>query len=233
MSASIWNRLAAEFEDSVCDITASSGAQLARLLDKLRITRRHTLVDAGCGIGTFVERFGDRFGSVTAFDFAASMVRRARRRCKQFDHTKWRTLPLEDAARKLGPIGDLVVCLNVVTSPDEKLRLRQWESLAGLMKSKSYLLVVVPSLESARAISRQEGEAFFGTASEQSDLICRLDTPQKHYSRPELRKIFNSLGMSVLSLQRIQYPASDDGVECTTAVSPWDWACLAGSTKNK
>ena len=74
MTRRIWNHLAEDFEVAVCDVTSSSGRQLAELVRRARPSRQKTLVDAGCGIGSFVKRFGRRFGQIIAFDFAAKMV---------------------------------------------------------------------------------------------------------------------------------------------------------------
>ena len=63
MSRRSWNRLAGDFETTVCDVTRSSGRQLAELVRRTRPSRDKTLVDAGCGIGSFMKRFGRRFGT--------------------------------------------------------------------------------------------------------------------------------------------------------------------------
>jgi SAM-dependent methyltransferase len=225
MSQRAWNLLAAEFEDSVCDITATSGDRLAELVDRTRPTRRQTLVDAGCGIGTFVERFGPRFGKVVAFDFAEAMVQRARRRCRDLRHAAWHAMPLEDAGDEIGPIAHLAVCLNVITSPDAKLRGRQWQSLATLVRPGGHLLVVVPSLESARFVAEWDDQA--PELPDDQDLIRRTDTLQKHYSRGQLRRRVTQEGLRVLSLRRISYPWSEEGSELVARKNPWDWACLA------
>lgn len=229
MSRRAWNLLATEFEDAVCDITSTSGDRLAELVDRARPSRRRTLVDAGCGIGTFVERFGPRFGRVVAFDFAEAMVKRARRRCRELKHVKWEALPLEEAGERFGPVAHLAVCLNVITSPDAKLRSRQWKSLAALVRPGGFLLVVVPSLESARYVAGLEGESLPST-QDKLDLIRRTDTRQKHFSRQQLRQRVNEQGLRVLSLRRIRYPWGDEGSEHLAARSPWDWVCLAQKT---
>lgn len=223
MSERAWNLLAAKFEDAVCDITSTSGDLLAKLVDRTRPNKRQTLVDAGCGIGTFVQRFGPRFGRVVAFDFASAMVMRAKRRCRDLDHATWQAMPLEAAGERLGPIAHLAVCLNVITSSDSRLRGRQWESLAALLRPGGHLLVVVPSLESARYVAELEGDSSSGEA----DLIRRTDTRQKHYSRAQLRRRVGEHGLQVLSLRRVPYPWSEEGSELAAAKQPWDWACLA------
>ncbi|TWU25676.1 class I SAM-dependent methyltransferase [Bythopirellula polymerisocia] len=227
MSHQGWNQLAAQFEESVCDITASSGEQLEELVEAVHPTRRQTLVDAGCGIGSFAKRFGPQFGKVIAFDFASAMVRRARRRCRELTQATWQTLPLEDAGAKLGEVGHLVACLNVITSPRALMRTGQWNSLVQLVRPGGHLLVVVPSLESARHVAEQDAEAFGGTLEAENDLIRRCDTEQKHYTRQELRRALVSRGMRFFALRRIHYPWDDDGLDSTSAKTPWDWVCLA------
>ncbi|MDZ4658065.1 MAG: methyltransferase domain-containing protein [Bythopirellula sp.] len=227
MSQQGWNRLAAEFETSVCDITATSGAQIAKLVALTKPNRRKTLVDAGCGIGTFVERFGESFGKIIAFDFASAMVKRTRRRCSDFNHAEWQALPLEDAGAKFGAVAHLAVCLNVITSPKPSLRERQWVSLGQLVRPNGHLLVVVPSLESARYVAEMDEEAFHGSVDGASELVRRNDTEQKHYSRQELRRIVTHQNFEVIAVRRVSYPWEDDGLELTERKSPWDWACVA------
>jgi len=226
MSERAWNLLAAEFEDAVCDITSTSGDRLAELVGRARPSRRRTLVDAGCGIGTFIERFGPRYGRVVAFDFAEAMVQRARRRCRGLKHVQWQAMPLEEAGARLGPLAHLAVCLNVITSPDAELRARQWESLAALVRPGGFLLVVVPSLESARYVAELEGQSL-RSSDDRHDLIRRTDTRQKHYSRQQVRRRVSQQSLRVLSLRRIPYPWSEEGSEHLAAKSPWDWVCLA------
>ena len=108
------------------------------------------------------------------------MVRRARGRCRELTQATWQTLPLEDAGAKLGAVGHLVACLNVITSPRCFDAYGQWNSLVQLVRPGGHLLVVVPSFESARHVAEQDAEAFGGTLNAETDLIRRCDTEQKH-----------------------------------------------------
>ncbi len=220
-----WNTLARRFEQAVCDVTASSGNRLADLVRSAKPSRRQVLVDAGCGIGSFARRFGRRFGRVIAFDFATQMVARARRRCDRLPDVRWMTLPLEDAAEVIGPVGHLAACLNVITSTDATLRERQWASLAGLTRPGGRALVVVPSVESARHVMRVAGEEADGDAG----LFPRGDDrqTQKHYTRDELRETLADHGLRVVALRRIHYPWADEGLDVVGRRRPWSWACLA------
>jgi trans-aconitate methyltransferase len=228
MSRRNWNRLAATFEVAVCDVTRSSGAQLAELVRRSNPSKAKSLIDAGCGIGSFTKRFGRRFGQVLAFDFAEKMVTRAKKLCVELPNVSWSTMGLEDAAAKLGPVGDLVVCLNVITSIDDALRRRQWTSLSGLAQSGGHVLVVVPSLESALRVAKfadednQIHDSDFASGS-----VFRGQYPQKHYGRAELRQTIHRAGLRVISLKRIHYPWSDDGVDDPGRLAPWSWVALA------
>lgn len=229
MSRRDWNRLAATFEVAVCDVTRSSGAELAQLVRRAEPSREKTLVDAGCGIGSFTRRFGRRFGRVIAFDFAAKMVARAKKRCVGVnDDLTWLTMGLEEGAHKLGPVGDLVTCLNVITSTDARVRRQQWASLAGLARPGGYVLVVVPSLESAlRVVEFADEDNQIHDSDFDSGIVFRGKYPQKHYSRDELRETIADQGLRVVSLKRIRYPWSDDGVDDPGRPGPWSWVALA------
>lgn len=228
MSRRNWNRLAATFEAAVCDVTRSSGTQLAQLVRRTQPSRSKTLIDAGCGIGSFTRRFGRRFGRVLAFDFAAKMVARAKMSCAAVSDVSWSTMGLEDAAAKLGPAGDLVACLNVITSTDAALRRKQWTSLTGLARPGGYVLVVVPSLESALRVAKYaDAENQIHDSDFASGIVFRGEYPQKHYGREELRATIAADGLRIASLKRIHYPWSDDGVDEPSRPLPWSWVCLA------
>ena len=228
MTRKIWNRLAKDFEVAVCDVTRSSGEQLAELVRRIEPSQEMTLVDAGCGIGSFTKRFGRRFGRVLAFDFAAKMVARAKKQCATVPDVSWSTMGLEDAAAKLGPVGDLVACLNVITSTDADLRRRQWQSLAGLAQPGGHVLVVVPALESAlRVVKYADAENRIHESDFDAGSVFRGNYQQKHYSRDGLRETTGSVGLRIISLKRIHYPWSDDGVDDPGRTPPWSWVALA------
>lgn len=232
MSEKVWNRLAQDFEVAVCDVTTSSGRDLAELVRRAEPNRRQTLVDAGCGIGSFIKRFGRRFGRVIAFDFADKMVRRAKKRCKGVPDVQWATMGLEDAADRIGRVGDFVACLNVITSTDAKLRERQWKSLAGLAQPGGHVLVVLPALESALHVARfADRENKIHQSNFDDGLVYRGDARQKHYDRKELRDIVRAHRLRILTLKRIHYSWSDDGIDDPGLKPPWSWVALVKKRK--
>src|ERR1051326_3952737 len=83
MKSADWDRLADEFESETCDITREeSAAQMARFVRLAKLRRKGaTLVDLGCGVGTFIARFGRRFEAIHGVEFAPRIIARARARC--------------------------------------------------------------------------------------------------------------------------------------------------------
>ena len=63
MKRAQWNRLADDFESEVCDITREEATdRITRFVNAARLPKRDSvLVDLGCGLGTFVSKFGGRF----------------------------------------------------------------------------------------------------------------------------------------------------------------------------
>ena len=77
-----WDSLADDFEREVCDITReNNGKEIARLVLGLRPSPgKSVLVDLGCGIGTFVERYSRLFRATFAVEHAPRIIARAKKR---------------------------------------------------------------------------------------------------------------------------------------------------------
>ena len=58
-------------------------------------------------------------------------------------------------------------------------------------------------------------------------LVYRGEYVQKHYARDELCAIVSNHGLRAVSLKRIHYPWSDDGVDDPGRTPPWSWVALA------
>ena len=110
------------------------------------------------------------------------------------------------------------------------MRARQWTSLAGLARPGGRVLVVVPSVESARHVMRVADEADDRPSRDTRDgLFPRGDDrrTQKHYTDDELRETLDHHGLREVALRRIHYPWADEGLEVVSRRRPWSWACLA------
>lgn len=235
VSRAQWNKLAARFNSSVCDIVAGDRHRIMDGIVNAAVGNRKdaTLVDLGCGMGTFIQRYGRKFGAIVGSDFAERMLRGARRRCATMKHVRWVCVGVEDAPRLLSNAADLTVCLNVLTSPDAALRRRQWKALAQVTKPGGRVIVVLPSLESSELVAQIEERLRPGSSGARLEdgSVHRGHARQKHYTRAELRAAAERGGLRVQKITRIPYPWKDEGVAAPKSVTrgkqPWDWVLVA------
>src|ERR1700733_7804516 len=151
-----WDKLADDFEREVCDITRETeGGQIGRLMRVLPLSaKKSVLVDLGCGIGTFVARYGPLFARTFAVEHAPRIIARAKKRLARRKGVTWLTSNIPPAARRIGRVADLTVCMNVITMPEARIRTQMWDGLARVTKKRGHALIVVPSIESDRMVER-------------------------------------------------------------------------------
>jgi len=229
-----WDKLADDFEREVCDITRETkGNEIARLVLGLRPSPRHSvLVDLGCGIGTFVERYGKLFRATFAVEHAPRIIARAKKRLAKRGDIVWLTSNIPPAARRIGPLADLTVCMNVITMPSERIRAEMWDGIATVTRRRGHALIVVPSIESDRMVERiaygiSRAQAI---ADAPNGLVERAGSRQKHFARDELRELLEQYGFRTRKLIRISYPWQKEGLRKPRNAGtrrPWDWLVLA------
>jgi SAM-dependent methyltransferase len=226
-----WNQYAEAFEDDICDITADeTDNQLRRFISEADLSPNSVLVDLGCGIGSFIEKFGDRFGNIVAVEYAAQIIARAKVRCASRQQVTWLTMDISRASEMVGTCADMTVCLNVITSPSPAKRNSLWACLAKVTKPQGFALIVVPSLESGRMVEERERSLHRNTAGASEDgLVKREDSWQKHFGRDELSVTLSKLGFVVRRIGHAYYPWSTEGLRKPRSDDrrPWDWICLA------
>lgn len=229
-----WDSLADDFEREVCDITReTNGGEIARLVLGLRLSPgTSVLVDLGCGIGTFVERYGKLFRKTFAVEHAPRIIARAKKRLANRSGITWLTSNIPPAARRIGARADLTVCMNVVTMPQARIRLQMWNGIAKVTKRNGYALIVVPSIESDRMVER----IAYGTPRAQAiaeapgGLVVRGGSRQKHFARDELYELLAAHGFRTKKLLRVNYPWQKEGLRKPRNAGrrqPWDWLVLA------
>jgi SAM-dependent methyltransferase len=228
-----WNRHADEFEEAICDIIVDErGNQVSRFVGAARLPANPVLVDLGCGIGSFVQKFGDRFQKIFAVDFAAQIIKRAKARCAAQLGVEWLVMDVARAFRSIGRRADLTVCMNVITSPSAAKRKALWSCLAKVTKPGGFALVVVPSIESNDMVgqmsaARGRNGAF---ASKSNGVVRHEDSWQKHFGRRELIATMSDHGFVTKKIGRVSFGWSDEGLDSprlSGKKSPWDWICLA------
>lgn len=225
-----WNLHADEFEDAIFDVTVDeANNQLGRFVRAARLPANAVLVDLGCGLGSFVQKFGHRFREVVAVDFAAQIIARAKDRCTAQPGVTWLVADIASAFKAVGTRADLTVCMNVITSPSPAKRNALWKCLAKVTKPRGYALIVVPSLESNRMVEERYLQKNRRLGSKRNGVVQREDSWQKHFERTELEAVLAHHGFKVKQLGRVAYSWSTEGLRRSRQdkTLPWDWICLA------
>jgi SAM-dependent methyltransferase len=217
MDRAAWNELADDFEELVCDVSSEeTNDQLRRFVSAARPSpKTSVLVDLGCGIGSFILRFGHRFKEIIAVEHAPRTIARAKERCAAITNIEWLTMDVARAVRHLGPCADLTVCLQVITSVSAATRNAQWAGIATITKPGGFALIVVPSLESEEMV---QGHIDRGASGVKSKITATIIERQ---------------GFRIRRLAKISSPWAREGMAkpaSSGADSPWDWICLAERT---
>jgi len=229
-----WNKLADDFERDVCDITRETrGKEIAQLVLGLRPSpKKSILVDLGCGIGTFVERYGKLFHATFAVEHAPRIIARAKKRLAKRTDITWLTSNIPPAAKRIGACADLTVCMNVITMPQARIREQMWDGIAHVTRKRGHAIIVVPSIESDRmvelvAYGTSRAEAI---AEAPGGLVDRGGSRQKHFAREELHELLAQHGFRTRKVMRISYPWQKEGLRKPRKAGtrrPWDWLVLA------
>ncbi len=229
-----WDKLADDFEREVCDITRETkGNQIARIMRALPLSaEKSVLADLGCGIGTFVERYGPLFRRTFAVEHAPRIIARGKTRLAGRRDIAWLTSSIAPAAKRIGRVADLTVCMNVITMPEARIRAQMWDGIARVTKKRGHALIVVPSIESDRMVER----IAYGTSRKEAmaaapdGLVDRGGSRQKHFAREELDAILAEHGFAARKVQRVFYPWQKEGLRKPRGAGtrrPWDWLVLA------
>ena len=224
-----WNLHANKFESLVCDIAAEgTNDELARMVRVACKARKNpVLVDLGCGVGTFIQQFGDRFSEIVGIEFAPRIIARARKHCAGMPNITWHAQDITRAPELISRRADLTVCLNVITSPSSAKRSALWSSVQAVTKRGGFALMVVPSAESNEMVSSLDGD---DDEAPTDGLVKRDGIWQKHYRRDELVSILSNFSFKAKSIRRASYPWSVEGLRKPRLAgnrAPWDWVCLA------
>jgi 2-polyprenyl-3-methyl-5-hydroxy-6-metoxy-1,4-benzoquinol methylase len=232
MNRSQWNQLGKVFQDEVCDIVRDETNDLMKgYVTAAKLPKGSAvLVDFGCGVGTFIHRFGSKFKSIVGVEFAATTIAQAKVLCADMKNVRWMTADIVSAAKDVGRVADLTVCLNVITSPSPQKRALLWKSLSNTTKAGGYTLLVLPSLESEDMVQAVISGKKKPKLATRDGLVVREEATQKFFEENELRAVLADYGFKVTKLGKAYFPWATEGVRETAARAknrPWDWVCLA------
>ncbi len=230
MKARDWDKLAAAYEAEVCDIFVRDRRQvIARWLQARGLLRgRKTLLDLGCGIGSFIKKYGRHFGDKTGTDHSRAMLRIAAARCRRLKDCHW----LQADAQRLPPAlrdrGDLVVCSNVITFVSAAACVRALRLVVQCTKPGGRIMLIQPALESHDAVVALE-TGRTTPRRVQAAIVRRDDRMQRFFTREGAAALARAAGLRSVQVRKVWYPWIDEGITRVPRGHelPWDWLVTA------
>lgn len=230
MKATDWDKLANAYADEVCDIFMRDrrGVIARWLRTSGQLTGRRSVLDLGCGIGSFFRKYGRHCGAKTGSDHSARMLHFARSRCRTQPDITWAQADVFALPDSWRASADLVVCANVLTFVAPGACLRALRQIGRTMKPRGHVLLIIPALESHDAVVAFEtGRP--APKRRATAVVQRDDRRQRFFTADGIHRLVRSTGLVGVRVQKVWYPWVDEGITRPPrgAEPPWDWLVTA------
>lgn len=242
MNKAYWNEIASSYEDEIFSVFHEDRNKILLSYFDKYANPSHFAVDFGCGIGKAFGYLAPRFRNVLAVDFAQNLLDTAKLNAPS--NISIRRFDLTKKGLKL-PQADFGFCCNVVMMPDIEKNYTIISNIRNALKPGGAAIFILPSLESMISKSwitaewfRRDGVAFeeiprsqwndfkYGKKSFLLGLIDINGVTTKHYLRSEIKLMFNSAGLDVKGIERLEYDWNtefESPPEWMHESYPWDW----------
>jgi SAM-dependent methyltransferase len=216
-----WNTMAASYEDQIFDVFKSDKRKKLPVYFEKYADQAHHAIDFGCGIGKAFPYLSPLFGEILAIDISAKCLSLAKSRA--FSNIAFKRVDLTKPGLRL-PKTDFAFCCNVVMLPEIEKNEAMLRNIYKSLKKGGHAVLVLPSLESILYSSwrlidwyRKEGvkpekipasefNYFKGSKRDLLQGIVEISgVPTKHFSEPEIRILIKSAGLSVVSIDHLEY----------------------------
>jgi ubiquinone/menaquinone biosynthesis C-methylase UbiE len=227
MRTSDWDRLAEFYEDQVLDIFVRDRENvIVRWMRARGLLRgRKTVMDVGCGVGSFFKRYGRHFGKKTGVDHSRRMLQIAARRCHAVPGCEWRQGNIEHLPVSLHDSADLLICSNVITFNSLAACRRAMRAIIRYAKVGGWFLITLPALESHDAAIAYETGRTRRQRRTDSAIVRRDDRLQRFVSAEGARRLATQAGLRSVRIQKVWYPWIDEGIAKPPpgCELPWCW----------
>ena len=242
--AAHWDKIAPRWGEEVFNtlLAARNRVVVAELKTAARSSR--SIVDFGCGIGTYLPMLSRLFEEVHGFEQSPKCVRIAKSKMRGRSNVTVRVA--HRVTKETRSRYDAALCVNVAIHPSKREWRQVLRSLFVMLGPGGRLLLVVPSLESGALVARaQELDADTEDVAPapsdrmrariQGGIVRFGGVPTKHFQQKELRAALVGLGLEAVRLRRVEYSWASHGItparEFKTA-RPWDWLAVARKPGN-
>ena len=243
MDKKYWDEVSLKHDEKIFDVFSNDKDKVIQSAIIKYASRNKSVMDLGCAIGNWLPLLASNFKKVYAIDISKHYIDKAKERNKKFTNIEYIHADLSNKTNAL-PVSDFAVCINTLLTPNTKDRNAAYKTVINLIRKGGYLVLVVPSLESAlyseyildqwdlkdkqagKKVSKKtkkDGEPFEGT-------IFLDGTPTKHHLKEELRFMLQNSGFKILQTDKVKYIWKTEFTNPPAwmkAPFPWDWLVVA------
>ena len=241
-----WEKVSQNYDEEIFDVFANDQRGIIQSKVVKYSSPGHTVVDIGCAIGKWLPLLSENFGFVYAVDISEQNIVQAKENHEQLGNIEFMRADLTTKAAEKIPPCDMALCVNAILTSSFTKRVAFFNSISNCVKKGGYIILVVPSLESAMYSefmltqwNYQDGklpgvENSKDVPKKYSNLkqgVVELDSvPTKHYLEEELVINLKNEKFTVTEIEKVQYPWHTEFVNPPKWMKdpyPWDWMIVA------
>jgi len=237
-----WNAIGQNYKEEIFDVFANDKNKVLERYFKKHANKRHTATDFGCGIGKAFPYLCPQFGKVIGTDISARLLAQAKK--QPFDNIEIIKADLVKPSKPFPPVS-FAFCCNVIMLPEVEKNYAMFRTIQNSLKENGNAVIVIPSIESmlfsswrlidwykqegveAQEIPNSELNYFKGSKRDLVQGKVYIDgVPTKHYSREELEVITREAGLTITTIEKIEYAWKTEFSEPPSWMGspfPWDW----------
>lgn len=243
-----WSHVAAVYEKEFIDPYRSDvQSPLPRALRRLANRGAKHVADLGCGIGPLLPLLTRHFSKVSAVDFAAGMLERARAVIAGRSNIEFLRLPLTDLQLLHGKL-DVAVSVNSLIMPDPRDLDTALREIRASLTPGGCFLGILPAMDAVHYLTMllldralalgQPPDKARQNAAHLNDHDCydfafgefRFQGLEQHFWQPfEIRRRFEHAGFRLRRLKKVHlaWEQFSHSLDLRQHPAPWDWYFLA------
>ncbi len=244
MNRTYWETIAPQYSEEIFDVLANDKKGIIRKTIKRFASKQKSVIDIGCAIGKWLPVLSPAFKKVYAVDISIENLAIAQKLYPAYKNVEYGRVDMFNPKAKI-IVCDFAICINAILTDSLKNRTAFFTNLKRSVKKNGYLILVIPSLESAMlaSIIRQrwnpdnDAAEFINKKKSSLQLKNLLqgnyeidNVPTKHYLKEELQILLSSEGFTIEKFYKIEYDWFTEFLKppkWLEAPKPWDWMVLA------
>ncbi|MCC7401711.1 MAG: class I SAM-dependent methyltransferase [Chitinophagaceae bacterium] len=249
MDKNYWEKIAPSYNEEIFDVLRNDKKGLIKSALKKYSSKNKTVIDIGCAVGKWIPVLSPLFKKVFALDLSKKNIEIARSNHASFRNVAYLNSNMSKNKKEI-PRCDVALCINAILTGSLKERSLFFKSLPQSLKNDGYLILVVPSLESAMLAKMTNnqfrvdktlltkrtspGKAFEKLSQLLQGNVEIDNVPTKHYLKEELHYLLKNEGFRLRDVKKIEYGWETEFTNPPRWLKdpyPWDWLVIAQKIK--